>query len=518
MKKPTRTPALATMQQWLYWSTLAGIAIFHISTLRSGHYWGGDFSQYIHHAKNLAEGKPYNDILYIVNSFASVSPANYPPVFPLILAPVYEIWGLNLMAMKLVMVAFYISALVVLKKVFQHRLLPLSMFALLLIVGLNPYFWQFKDRILSDIPYLLFSLCSLYLMRLNDTERRLGISVLLGIFMYLAYGTREIGLVLPLTLISYELWRHRKLTRGSLVAITLFIVLSGTQWLAMQFDPVYPEIVLQHGAIETTENVSAIKGISPARNISPSNLDYVQSNPSKILAQINRYPEGLYTFWKINGLAFEKPFFWLLNGLALVGFVSALTRGTRVTEIYFFGYLCTLALYGGRDFSRYLLPLLPIYVFYILTAVSQLKYIHRYLQYFSLLILAILISSVYLDFYTNQDYSERDRGITAQPAKELFEFLRTQTQPTDVLVARKPRVFSLLTQRAASAYPNHSKRPKRQMQYFHAINARYLITQPKAIKKKRNGQIIVNSLIKKYPDDLSLIFRNRQFNVYVLSP
>ena len=84
------------------------------ATLRPGQDWGGDFSQYISHARNLALGRPYAETRYEIALPESAihMPASYPPVFPLLLAPVYREFGLNLVAMKiLVQVLFLLAAL-----------------------------------------------------------------------------------------------------------------------------------------------------------------------------------------------------------------------------------------------------------------------------------------------------------------------------------------------------------------------------------------------------------------------
>ena len=40
--------------------------------------------------------------------------------------------------------------------------------ALVLVVGLDPFFWQFKDHVLSDLPFLFFVLLSLLLFTQAD--------------------------------------------------------------------------------------------------------------------------------------------------------------------------------------------------------------------------------------------------------------------------------------------------------------------------------------------------------------
>src|ERR1700748_2038347 len=58
------------------------VAGFHILTVRQGHIWGDDFAMYVHHAKNIVEGRPYTATGYLFHPSISVSPRMYPPVFP----------------------------------------------------------------------------------------------------------------------------------------------------------------------------------------------------------------------------------------------------------------------------------------------------------------------------------------------------------------------------------------------------------------------------------------------------
>src|SRR2546422_6821939 len=75
--------------------------VFYIATMRDWHLWGDDFAMYIHHAKNLASGNAYGDTGYIYNPhYPDIGPRSYPPLFPLLLVPVYKIMGLDLASMK----------------------------------------------------------------------------------------------------------------------------------------------------------------------------------------------------------------------------------------------------------------------------------------------------------------------------------------------------------------------------------------------------------------------------------
>jgi hypothetical protein len=72
------------------------IATFYIASIRRGNFWPDDYALYVHHAENIAEGRPYADTGYIYNpGAADYSPRAYPPVFPLLLAPIYRAYGLD---------------------------------------------------------------------------------------------------------------------------------------------------------------------------------------------------------------------------------------------------------------------------------------------------------------------------------------------------------------------------------------------------------------------------------------
>src|SRR6266404_7192237 len=88
------------------------IGAFYIATIREGQVWGDDFALYIHHAKNIAYAHSYADTGYVYNPhYPVLGPKAYPPLFPLLLAPVYRVMGLNLTSMKVLNILFFLMAL-----------------------------------------------------------------------------------------------------------------------------------------------------------------------------------------------------------------------------------------------------------------------------------------------------------------------------------------------------------------------------------------------------------------------
>lgn len=118
-----------------------------------------DFAAYVMHAANLVEHRRYTAIRYVANPEAPwVSPANgYPPVYPLLLAPVYWQRGPDLRAMKIVTVCTFAVFLAAFAKWVGPLVSPRLRVMAVLLVGLSPAFWSYRDLVSSEFPYLMMS-------------------------------------------------------------------------------------------------------------------------------------------------------------------------------------------------------------------------------------------------------------------------------------------------------------------------------------------------------------------------
>src|SRR6266853_6922701 len=135
---------------------ILAVGVFYIATIREGHLWGDDFAMYIHHAKNLAYGNAYADTGYIYNPhYPDLGPRAYPPLFPLVLAPVYKIMGLELGAMKVLDILLFLVFLFLLYLLFRPELPFGYLLAILTVLALNPYIWALKDQVISEFLFLL---------------------------------------------------------------------------------------------------------------------------------------------------------------------------------------------------------------------------------------------------------------------------------------------------------------------------------------------------------------------------
>ncbi len=212
------------------WRIAVLVGLFYVATIRAGHDWGDDFALYIQHARNIAAGAPYAATGYLYNPHnPAIGPRTYPPGFPLLLAPVVMVFGLDLQPMKVVIVLCFVGTLLMLPYVFQRDLPPRFTAALVLVMGLNPYFWDFKDEVLSDIPFLFFTLLSLYaFQRAGETDRRtLTYGALAGIATAAAIATRALGVVILPAFIASDVLRRRRVRNETALACGIAVAVVG---------------------------------------------------------------------------------------------------------------------------------------------------------------------------------------------------------------------------------------------------------------------------------------------------
>src|ERR1044071_7267181 len=160
---------------------ISGLLCFF--SLRKGNsienFRGDDLALYINQGQSLIKGTIQtcleDNTFSMRNSSFAIGPDLYPWGFPVLLSPVIFLFGLNVVAMKLLIIFFWLLSIVVVSFLFKNKL-PTSQPLLLSVIVLfafNPGLIQFTDQILSDVPFLFFSLSGLLLIQLFYFDRKL---------------------------------------------------------------------------------------------------------------------------------------------------------------------------------------------------------------------------------------------------------------------------------------------------------------------------------------------------------
>jgi len=208
------------------------ILAFQLATIRPGLLFNEDACLYLSHARNLALGQPYSSTHFIYTTETAVySPAVYPPVFPVMIAPLYRLSGLNPHPYKIFLVCTLMLCLGVIAWLYRGRGSPSQLLLVVALLGFSPFMTEQKNEILSDLPFLLFVFAFLLLCSTMREREAKGSSYLrsgayVGLLAYLAYGTRSIGVGLIPCIIAFGLIRYRRIARFSMVAAAVFAALA----------------------------------------------------------------------------------------------------------------------------------------------------------------------------------------------------------------------------------------------------------------------------------------------------
>src|SRR3989338_447508 len=188
---------MARIIKFLLPATFLLFFIVNALTLNDGHSWGDDFAQYIQHAINLVEHKPYTSNIAL-DLWTVV-----PPGFPLLLSSFIYWFGVNLKLLKIInLILWALAALVAynlaVKKlnIFWARIITIWFLTL-------PFFFFFKQNVLSDIPFLCFVLLSIWMFLQYEEREEKSFFILSLACMCYAFLIRFAGIALFLSVVLY---------------------------------------------------------------------------------------------------------------------------------------------------------------------------------------------------------------------------------------------------------------------------------------------------------------------------
>lgn len=485
--------------RWLPLAAVLAVGVFYLLSIRAGHVWGDDFSLYVMHARNIAAGLDYRPTAYLHYS-PYIGPDAYPPVFPLLLAPVWWLFGLNLTAMKVVVIVTFVASLLVFGLMLKEEMSPIWRATLLLVIGFCPYVWDQKDRLTSDLVFLFFAYLGMWLVnkaypanqpdRANEwNSQRLKLALATGLVFYLAYGTRSLGLLLVPCLLLFDLVHRRKLlpSRFACVASAVTGTLVLAQSRLLHSDRGYYDQL----ATSFHDSLGAW-------------LQYISGN-------VFGYGMALT---EICDNGYNRPARLVLATamtlLMAVGFLARVRRKLNYTELFVAVYLIVVIVVPMDGGGRYLIPLIPFFVLYAWQGLTALP-IGIGARNSIAIALGIAILSSYAARYTTFDLRKFPDGIAKAESVEFFDYVNQRTRPSDVFIFTKPRALALFTDRKSSFYPP-SLNDQKLWEYFQRINATHIVLGPKGISPEE--QEFLTTFVGKYSSSLREEFANGDFVSY----
>lgn len=476
--------------------------------LTRGHVWLDDFASYLMQAKSIASGTMaefvHRNAFTVNTSSYPPGPAAYPWGFPLLLTPVYLLFGMNTLAFKLVNALFYALFLIVFFGLARTRLKDGEALLLTATLGVNPALLLAHDYIISDIPFLFFCTLSLFLaeksspqrtrrdtteellsfsfvpLRVLRVKKSLWMGIIIGIVVFAASFIRTNGILLliPLALGQFLQLRaeHRLQWIPTLAPYLTFGILYATQML-----------------------------------IFPNGQDSYLSHFSMFSLQ-GLWDNFTYYLWLPSWLFKDIPAGETLYPILLIFmFLSIVYHSKRDLPLYAYS-LATIALYTlwpERQGLRFIYPILPLMLIFAFDgmklAAAQLAARWQSVAGWAVrgLWLLVILASLGISAgaaAANLAAERATNGPFDPVSGEMFEFLREKTPPDSVVIFFRPRALHLLTDHDSFMTERCADLPK----------GDYLVLSEKV---GDNGQIPPEE-IGKCSVKLEKVFNNKRFTAY----
>lgn len=435
-------------------------------TLNKGQDWGADYTVYLAQAISFATGHVEN--INIVWGYGAM------------LIPVYLLVGFDrvdfssIIYYKIPDVICLGLLVFVLFLFFSKRFKPMYAAALTAMFGLAPLFVSYTNIILTNIPHMLFTMlaliCLYKMFQTRSLAKQIIFAVLGGILIGISDLIRVNGIVMILTLacahivcIASWLLRNKRFFGGLLERMPLrHIAVHAIPYIVyFVFIQVVNHIVFSGGAGIGAEWGGLTAGAETMASMLSGNglhhitlawfFDSVRYNFS-LLAD---YLTGLSPFGMLYGQVL-----YLFVPLVLVGIIRSF-RKELLSVIFFFGTLMMLCVIVYRQGIRYLFPILPMLVLFFAVGVQSFftaagvsfqkpELAKKVLRTgAALLCVTFAIGAGYNAVTNMQNGREFDLYSYSEDAKDIYRYIRNETDPNSTIVFVKPPVIKLNTERSA---------------------------------------------------------------------
>lgn len=497
-----------------------------------------DDSIYVTTAKALATGQGYR----IISLPYEPAQTKYPPFHPFLLSLVWRVYPQfpqNLIPMMLLTVAATLGFLAL-----SYRYLVREAYATrlqaLVVLALAATNWRTVALVMSlysEMVYAVLSVLALYLADEYEKQDRGWIwGALAGAVIGLTFMTRTLGVTLLIALAAYSVLRRRWKKALVPLAVGSAFVIGWAIWC-------YMNRTTADGA-----NVAYYTSYFGHINQVITSL-HSQSNTPKWLVLLGLLGRNTLMFTLVSpvvvllGIDYTSAqYFGFVSLFILAGFIRQARAGLRLLHIYIICYIAMAAFVPFPSYDRYLMPLIPFVLLFIVAEAERLIILirnelvrnGRMLKQVSAAFigLALLISAGTILYNHCSEIVQRLGPTpfqkTAKPAPEdveAIEWITQHTNSSDVLVCYHDPVYFLYTGRKASrSLPMEEwvdwREDRTSMEAVENLvfrtleqdKGRYLIvTSTDFESEDQTGQYrrILGSIIDSHPDRFTPVFNSR---------
>jgi len=236
---------------------------------------------------------------------------------------------------------------------------PDTAWVVTLITAVNAAYIFFGSSILTETMYVFLSACVLLVVRriMQSEDDNIGLLFLAAILIALSFYARSIGATLAVSTCGY-LFVKKRYKASIMLAAFIGLLLLPWALRSIQIHNSYFDQLTEKSAGETDTGSFIVlhRLVQNIPRYAAKSVADLVGGP--VIAQLPPY-----TPIKMIGSVF-------LSVIFLVGFLKNLIKGFTPENTYLIVYLGILAVWPYHD-SRFLLPILPLLLYYMLEGIRQ---------------------------------------------------------------------------------------------------------------------------------------------------
>lgn len=442
---------IKSQKKYIFPLILALAAASYLFTLTPALTVAGDDIGYIILAQSLVSGNGYRDL----HLPGSPRQSKTYPALPLMLAALMLIFSQQaIIAFKLLSSLSLLSALIIfylLLRGDEHIRDELFISASALLLAFNPYLLASSNRVLTELPYTALSLFIIFIFQKYFREKT-GITknffflCAISLSIILLFYLRGIGIALLLAVLAYM--ALRKEFKQAAVVACLFI-------LGISVYLYRDTLISGHGSWQHYFMAHFVT-YNPQGTLNATGFFFHRSL-LYACAYATTHIADLFFYPFLLNITQQSPLFGakLLAGVLLFmfiayGFVLQARRRLSPQHIYTVIYIVLISMFSVRG-ERYLVPLLPLFIYYLMTSVTAFGVKRALLA--SFLVLGLFFINAAGD--THVIYNERYKPYSSQEVSYLScsSWIKDNTSGKSIILCRKPQIIYFQTGRQSNYYP-----------------------------------------------------------------
>lgn len=450
---------------WLVVVVIGIAFVLHLGMVTPGRFGGYyDDTIYVTAAKSLATGEGYR----MISLPQPVAQTLVPPFYPFVLSLVWRVdprFPENLTAMMVLSVVAALGFVALTWLYFvEHEYA--TRWQALVVVALAAINWRvmlLATSVLSEVAYALLSAATLYSAeRLLRDRRSSSIGGIVGSLAALAFLTRTSGVVLLVAIAAYFVLR-RQWRRALLpVAIGAAVVVTWLAWCYMNRTEVGGEHASYYAGylrgVEST--LGNLQSVNHTSRLSV-HLDIIRTNAIGLLL-VSVPLECLGLRYDLAGVI-AVPLVIFASLLFAAGFLTEVRKGVRLLHVYLFFYLLLHVVVPGNSYDRYLMPVVPFLLLFLVRELSAIVSFARgaiaadgktLTKVVVGVVGLLLLSAGGVVFYSNSSGIYRALTLLKNTGRieedaQAIAWIKSNTDPSDVLVCYRDQLYHLYTNRRA---------------------------------------------------------------------